>query len=123
MSTLINGDTLHDTITITKQSGTVVTLGTGANYIDKNIRLTLNVQSGSVAVPDISVTTNPAIAFNAETGVVTAINSASETINAMISPGFVSSGSASGTATIDGSSTFTVPIASVAETQAYLGII
>lgn len=123
MSTLINGDTLHDTITIVKQSGTVVTLETGAKYIEKNIRLTLNVQSGSVSVSDISVTANPTIAFNAETGVVTAINSASEAINATISPGFVSSDSASGTATINGSSTFTIPIASVVETQAYLGII
>lgn len=122
MSTLINGDTLYDSITIDKQSGTIVTLGTGEKYIEKNIQLTLNVQSGSVSISDASVTVNPTISFNSETGVITATNSASESIRASITPGFVSAGSASGTASISGSSTFTIPIASISETRAYLGI-
>lgn len=122
MSTLINGDTLHDTITIGKQSGTVVTLGTSEKYLEKNIRLTLDVQPGSVSVPNVNVNLNPSIVFNSETGVITATNSGSQTINASISSGFVSSGSASGTASISGSSTYTVPIATISETRAYLGI-
>lgn len=122
MSTLINGDTLHDSITIDKQSGTIVTLGTSEKYIKKNIQLTLNVQSGSVSIADVPVTANPTISFDTETGVVTAINSTTESIGATISPGFVSAGSASGTASISGSSTYTIPIASISETKAYLGI-
>ena len=122
MATLINGDTLHDTITIDKQSGTVVTLGTREKYLEKNIRLTLDVQAGSVSVQNVNVSLNPAITFNSETGVVTATNSGSQAINASISSGFVTSGSTSGTASIGGSSTYTVPIATIAETKAYLGI-
>lgn len=122
MSTLINGDTLHDTITIDKQSGTVVTLGTSEKYLEKNIRLTLDVQPGSVSVSNVNVSLNPSISFNSETGVITATNSGSQAINASISSGFVSSGSTSGTASINGSSTYTVPIATISETRAYLGI-
>lgn len=123
MPSLINGDTLYDTITIDKQSGTVVRLGTDGKYLEKDIKLTLNVQSGSVSVSNVNVTANPTISFNANTGVVTATNSATESIGATISPGFVSSGSTSGTATISGSSTYTVPIATISETRAYLGIV
>lgn len=122
MPTLINGDTLHDSITINKQSGTVVTLGTSEKYIEKDIQLTLNVQSGNVAISNVSISANPTISFNAETGVVTAINSTSESIGATITPGFVSAGSVSGTASISGSSTYIVPIATVSETRSYLGI-
>lgn len=122
MSTLINGDTLHDSITIDKKSGTVVTLGTNQKYIEKNIQLTLNVQSGSVSVSNVNVTTNPSISFNSETGVITATNSATEAISATISPGFVDASSANGTATVSGSSTYTVPIATISETKSYLGI-
>lgn len=122
MPSLINGDTLHDTITIDKASGTVIRMDTDGKYLEKDIKLTLNVQSGSVSVPNVSVTTNPTISFDANTGVVTATNSASETISATVSTGFVGGGTISGTATISGSSTHTVPIASVSETMAYLGI-
>lgn len=123
MPSLVNGDTLYDTITIDKQSGTVIRFGTDGKYLEKDIKLTLNVQSGSVSVSNVSVTANPTISFNANTGVVTATNSATESIGATISPGFVSSGSTSGTATISGSSTYTVPIATISETRAYLGIV
>lgn len=123
MSELVDGTTyLYDTITIDKQSGTVVTFDTDGKYIPKDIKLTLNVQSGSVSISNVSVTANPTISFNDETGVVTASISTSENISGTISSGFVSSGSTSGTASISGYSTYTIPIATINETKAYLGI-
>lgn len=122
MSTMVDGDSWHDTITISKQSGTVVNIATGAKYVAKPIALTLNVQPGSVSISNVSVTANPTISFDSTTGVVTASVNSSENISGTISPGFVSGSSASGTASISGSSTYTVPIATIAETRAYLGI-
>lgn len=120
MSTLINGDTLYDTITIAKQSGTVVTLGTGAKYIDKNIRLTLNVQVGSASTPATTIMTTPDISMN-DTGLVTSTVSENTSITPSVSAGYISSGTA-GTVSISGSNTFQVPVATVTETKAYLGI-
>lgn len=120
MSTLINGDTLYDTITIAKQSGTVVTLETSAKYIEKNIRLTLNVHGGSVSVPATSITANPTITMS-DTGLVTATCGASSSVSPTVTAGYISSGS-SGMVSVGGSSTYQVPVASVAETRAYLAI-
>lgn len=122
MSTMIDGDTWHDTIVINKQSGTVVNIATGEKYVDKPIALTLNVQPGSVSISNVSVTANPTISFDSSTGVVTASVSASENIGGTVSAGFVSGSSVSGTANVSGSSTYTLPIATIAETKAYLGI-
>ncbi len=122
MSTMVDGDSWHDTITISKQSGTVVNIATGEKYVAKPIALTLNVQPGSVSISNVSATANPTISFDSTTGVITASVSSSENISGTISPGFVSGSSVSGTANISGSSTYTVPIATVAETRAYLGI-
>lgn len=47
--TLINGDTWHGTFTLDKQSGTVLTLDTAEQYIEKSIELTLNAQGASPA--------------------------------------------------------------------------
>ena len=121
MSTLINGDTLHDTITIDKQTGTIVTFGTSEKYIEKNIRLTLNVQSGSASTPATTITANPVISVS-DTGLVTAICSSSTSVSPVINAGYVSSGTA-GTVSVDGSSTYQIPVASVSETKLYLGIV
>jgi len=120
MSTLINGDTLHDTITIDKQSGTVVTLGTSAKYIEKNICLTLNVQVGSASTPETTITLNPTISMS-DTGLVTASVSASSFVTPSVSAGYVSAGTA-GTVSVSGTGTYQVPVATVAETRAYIGI-
>jgi len=48
--TLINGSTWHDSLTLTKPSGTTLTLSTQQQYTDKNIQLTLNAQTASVKV-------------------------------------------------------------------------
>jgi hypothetical protein len=47
MSTLINGDTLNATITLTKQNNTVITLDTDQKYVAKDIELVVNAQSAS----------------------------------------------------------------------------
>lgn len=120
MSTLINGDTLHDTITIAKQSGTVVTLKTGEKYIEKNICLTLNVQVGSASTPSTTITSNPIISMS-DTGLITATVSGNTSITPSVSAGYISSGT-TGTVSTSGSNTFQVPVATVAETKAYLGI-
>ena len=120
MSTLINGDTLHDSITIDKQSGTVVTLGTSQKYIEKNIRLTLNVQNGSASTPSTNIVANPVITMN-DDGLVTASCNTSSSITPSITAGYVNTGT-SGTVTVSGSSIYQVPVASIAETRTYLGI-
>lgn len=48
MAELTNGTTLNDTITISKQTGTKITLNTNKNYVPKNIELTLNVSGGTI---------------------------------------------------------------------------
>ena len=45
--TLINGSTWHDSLTLTKPSGTTLTLSTQQQYTDKNIQLTLNAQTAT----------------------------------------------------------------------------
>lgn len=48
--TLVNGATaLNDTITLAKQSDTVLTLNTAAKYVEKNVQLTINAPA---ATPD-----------------------------------------------------------------------
>lgn len=120
MSYLINGDTLHDTITIDKQSGTVVTFGTGEKYVEKNIMLTLNVQSGSASTPATTITVNPIITMS-DSGLITATASASSSVTPSVSSGYVTAGT-SGTVSVNGSNTYQIPVATVSETKAYLGI-
>ena len=46
--TLVNGaTTLNDTITLAKQSDTVLTLNTAAKYVEKNVQLTINAPAAS----------------------------------------------------------------------------
>lgn len=48
-SQLSNDTTLNATLTLTKQSGTVLTLNTDDTYVDKDIVFTLNAQTASPA--------------------------------------------------------------------------
>ena len=55
MSTLVNGPTSWEgSVTLAKQVGTLLSLSTGSNYVDKDIELTLNVQSGAGAAGSAS---------------------------------------------------------------------
>lgn len=64
MSNLTDGTNLTGTISISKATGTKVTLDTDHKYLTKDIELTINVQEGSV--------TQNAPTINSSTGVVTA---------------------------------------------------
>lgn len=47
--TLVNGETLNGTFTLSKQNGTTITLNTQDKFIAKNVSLTFNSQSASPA--------------------------------------------------------------------------
>ena len=81
MATLNDSTNLTGTITVSKATGTKVTLDTDKKYIEKDIELTINVQSGSV--------TQNAPTINTSTGVVTA--------TATVTTGFVSADTKSNT--------------------------
>ena len=108
MSTMNNGTTWNDTVTISKQTGTKVTIDTDQKYIEKDIELTINVQAGSAATPNTAITANPTLNVDSSTGVVTANVSATESVSPVISPGFVSAGAA-GTVSVSGSKTLELP--------------
>lgn len=120
MSTLINGDTLNDTITISKQSGTVVTFDTDGKYIPKDIQMTLNVSGGSATTPAATITTNPTITVS-DTGLITASYSGSASVTPTVSAGYVSTGTA-GTVSVSGSNTYQLSHATVAEIETYFGL-
>lgn len=126
MSTLVSGTTtLNDTITINKQTGTVVTFDTDAKYVDKDIAMTLNVKSGSVSVGSVSVTQNPTITVS-DTGLITAYYGGEELmLDASVDDGWVEGVSGSmcvGYVTYSGRSTQQLDVATVAQTKTYLGI-
>ena len=123
MSTLINGDTLYGNIVIDKQSGTVVTLGTESKFVEKNISLNLSVREGSVFMQSGSIGgIDPSITVS-ETGVVTATVNSNIEVAPAVSAGYVSGMSViPGSIDLNGYSTYTLPIATIAETRAYLGI-
>jgi len=59
MATLVNGETNWEgEFTLAKQVGTLLSLSTGSNYVDKDIALTLNVQSGAGAAGSASADAN-----------------------------------------------------------------
>lgn len=107
MSTMNNGTTWNDTVTVSKQTGTKVTIDTDQKYIEKDIELTINVQAGSAATPNTAITANPTLNVNSTTGVVTANVSATKSVSPVISPGFVSAGT-TGTVSVNGSNTLSL---------------
>ena len=59
MATLVDGATSWEgSFTLAKQIGTLLSLSTGSNYVDKDIELTLNVQSGAGAAGSASADAN-----------------------------------------------------------------
>ena len=107
MSTMNNGDSWNDAITIDRASGVKVTIDTDGKYVEKDIELTINVQPGSASTPNTSITANPTLSINSSTGVVTANVSTTKSVSPTVSPGFVSTGSA-GTMTVSGSNTLSL---------------
>ncbi len=79
------------------------------------------IKRGSATTPSTSITANPTITIS-DTGLVTASYSGSKSITPTVSAGWISSGT-SGTVSTSGSSTYQIPVATIAETKAYLGIL
>lgn len=107
MSTMNNGTSWNDAVTINKQSGTKITLDTDNKFVAKDIELTINVQAGSAATPNTTITVNPALSVDSSTGVVTANVNATESISPTVTAGYISTGSA-GTMTVSGSNTLSL---------------
>lgn len=107
MSTMNNGTSWNDSIAIDRATGTKITISTDKKYIEKDIELTINVQTGSASTPNTSITANPTLSLNASTGVVTASVSKTQSVTPTVSAGFVSSGTA-GTMTVSGSKTLSL---------------
>ena len=107
MSTMNNGTSWNDAVTINKQSGTKITLDTDSKFVAKDIELTINVQAGSAKTPNTAITANPTLSINSSTGVVTGTVSTTKSVTPTISAGYVSTGSA-GTMTVSGSNTLSL---------------
>lgn len=120
MSQLIEGNTLHGSVTISKAGSAVVTFDTEEAYVTKDIELTINVAAGSATTPPTSITANPTISVSDE-GLITASVNTSQNITPTINSGYVTTGTA-GAVSVSGSDTLQLPIATVNETLAYLGI-
>ena len=58
MATLDDGTKWTGSLTLTKKSGTKITLETDDSYVDKDVELTLNVQSGAGAANTASADAN-----------------------------------------------------------------
>lgn len=102
--TSIDTNTMGDSITLTKQSNTILTLSTKEKYTPKNIQLTLGVQSGTAKVAaSQSITANPTIAFSA-TNALTASYNGSKSITGTATAGWVS-GVTAATVTTNGTTT------------------
>jgi len=107
MGTMNNGTSWNDAVTINKQSGTKITLDTDSKFVAKDIELTINVQAGSAATPNTTITANPTLSVNSSTGVVTGTVSATKSVTPTVSAGYISTGSA-GTMTVSGSKTLSL---------------
>ena len=102
--TSIDTNTMGDSITLTKQSNTILTLSTKEKYTPKNIQLTLGVQSGTAKVAaSQSITANPIIALSA-TNALTASYNGSKSITGTATAGWVS-GVTAATVTTNGTTT------------------
>lgn len=64
-----------------------------------------SVASGSATTPATTITANPTISINSETGLITASNNKTQSVTPVISTGYVDSGTA-GTITVSGSRTY-----------------
>lgn len=103
MGTLINDTNLVGVITLSKKTGTTVSLDTDKKYLEKDIVLTLNVEGGSATTPATTITANPTISVNSS-GLITATTSKTQSVTPTVNAGWVGSGTA-GTITVSGSNT------------------
>ena len=86
-------------------SGTVTkTMDTAETILDRDIKVTVTIPSGSAATPATTITSNPTISVNSSTGVITASNSKTQDVTPTVSAGYVTGGT-SGTITVSGSNT------------------
>ena len=85
-------------------SGTVTkTMDTAETIMDRDIKVSVTIPSGSATTPATSVTANPSISVSS-TGLITATTSATKSVTPTVSAGFVTAGTA-GTITVSGSNT------------------
>ena len=86
-------------------SGTVTkTMDTAETIMDRDIKVSVTIPSGSAATPATTITSNPTISVNSSTGVITASNSKTQDVTPTVSAGYVTGGT-SGTITVSGSNT------------------
>ena len=85
-------------------SGTVTkTMDTAETILDRDIKVSVTIPSGSATTPATSVTANPSISVSSG-GLITATASATKSVTPTISAGYVTAGTA-GTVTVSGSNT------------------
>ena len=99
-STYIGSNIVRKDSTNISVSGATVTVPSG--YYPATA--SKSIASGSVSVPNTSITASPTISVNSSTGVITASVSTSRNVAPVVSSGYVSSGT-SGTVSVGGSNT------------------
>ena len=82
------------------------TVSAPAGYYDEPVSKT--VHSGSVAVPNTSITANPSLSITQNTGRIEASVSKTQTVSPTVSEGYVTSGT-SGTMSVSGSNHYDLP--------------
>ena len=99
-----SGNYLIDTIAITRQTGTTVLFNTAGKYSDKDIKINLTVNPGSVKVPATTITAVPQINNTATSNGYVVSFSKTQSISPQVtSAGYISSAEAvAGNVTISG---------------------
>lgn len=114
MATLDIKDGIFEQDIALNKADLTITLPTTGKYVSKNIKLNVSAQSGSATTPATTINSVPTITING-TGLITATNNTTSNITPVVSPGWVSSGTA-GTVTIGGSNTNQLPTAAASVT-------
>ena len=90
-------------ITVTKQSGTRLTINAKGKYIEDDSYFDIAVQNGSATTPATSITANPSISVSSS-GLITSTVGKNQTVTPTVEAGYVSTGT-TGTITVTGSNT------------------
>ena len=90
-------------ITVSKQTGTRLTINAKGKYVEDDSYFDIAVQQGSATTPATSITANPTITVGND-GLITATVGKNQTVTPTVSAGYVSSGT-SGTISVSGSNT------------------
>ena len=91
---------LQGSLTLTKKTGTTITLPTNGTYVDKDIKITLGVQEGSATTPATTITVSPTFTIS-DNGVINITCSGSQSITPTIESGYITEGTA-GTVSVTG---------------------